>query len=162
MILKEELDGNGNFLWHGGFVGQHKNADFYIGRSYQPYLIEGVNSEGSARLLEVPTGAYRTVTLRNIRWAGNGLHADRKAITTTARINLLIEQCELGDASGNVPLTLEFLRSSDGDGTGSLVMIGNRIYSTAVSVFVVDKPGMLYGNVKITNEQQLTMEALVA
>ena len=152
---------NGHFNWYGGFVGGHSKADFYIGRSYQPYLIEGVNGENSARLLEVPNGVYRQVTLRSVRWAGNMLHADRKAIITSGRSNLLMEHCVLGDGSSNAPLTLEFIGSLDGT-TGSLVMIGNRIYSTAANVFTNDVPGMMYGNSKITDEALVTTEPLVA
>lgn len=149
----------GHFNWYGGFVGGNRVADFHIGRSTQPYVIEGVNSEGSARLLEVPAGFYRQITLRGIRWAGNGLHADKKAIIQAGYTHLLIEHCMIGYGSNNAPVTLEFINSNDGI-AGSLVMIGNRIYSTAVNVFTGLVPGMLYGNSKITDEANLTTVAL--
>ncbi len=88
-----------SFIMRGGGMFGHSVADFYLGRSYQPFFIEGVNSEGAARLLLLAnTGGFRNVILRGCRWSSGGLHEDGKAILNEGgTLFLSIDNCTIGD-----------------------------------------------------------------
>jgi hypothetical protein len=69
-------------FWYGVFGYGAGEADFYLGGPNDAILISGGNFEGSARLLET-TGASANpfpVTIQGVRWSGDGLAADGKAI----------------------------------------------------------------------------------
>lgn len=100
-----------SFLMRGGGMFGHSVADFYLGRSYQPFLIEGVNSEGSARLLLLAsTNGFRNVVIRGCRWSSGGLHEDGKVILNEGgTLFLNLETCTIGDGrSPTGAMTFDF------------------------------------------------------
>lgn len=150
----------GSFMWHGGSMSAHSVSDFYVGRSYQPFVIEFVNSEGSAALLVGATQFMKQIIIRGCRWAGNAA-IDGDIIDIAAEyLQLALEYNSLGD--GNNPMkafTLGF--SSANPALSNIRMIGNRLYSDAVSVFSDLTPDTLIGNLQITDETLGTTVALV-
>lgn len=148
----------GSFMWQGGFMGGHGGADFQIGRSYQPISIGGgLNCENSARLL-VAGGSYKQVAVRDIRWAGNALHADNKAVVWAGDGQLSIENCSIGDGGQDTPTTFDIPANV----MEYVKFEMNRVYSNADTVFPNGAPGRLYGCRKITNEGLNTTVTLVA
>ena len=139
----------GNFAWRGGFVGGHTVSDFNIGRSYQPFVIDGVNSENSARFLTLDGQAYMNLSVRNSRWAGNAAHADGKIIKLSGNVLANFEDNSFGDGSGDRALTIELATLS---AVSHVRFARNRVYSSAASVFDTTAPHELVGNQKITNE----------
>jgi hypothetical protein len=143
----------------GGLYG-HSVADFFIGRSDQAYVIQFVNSEGSARFIMCPDESYRQLSVENCRWAGNALHADGKAIVTTGLINMALKYCSIGggqDPTGN--LYLDFASTGTASG-GGVIMEGCRIVSAAADIFPSDAPVSVTTSTKITHEGNLTQSAL--
>lgn len=149
----------GSFAWHGGFMSGHQAADFNLGRSYQPIVIDSsFHSENSARLL-VAGGSYKQIALRNIRWAGNALHADNRAVVWSDDGQLLIEACSIGDGSSpTAALTVDIPASILQQTSIRL----SRFYSSAAEVFTHGAPGDLYGSVRIPSEELVTPTPLVA
>lgn len=129
---------NGSFsLFGGGFYG-HGKADFYLGRSYQPFSIEAINCEGSARLLEIGASTYISIKLSAVRWSDRALHADGRAITTpdsTGQIHLKIENSSIGEWFDANPPDLS-LYVSPADLTNSTFILENvRIGSALADPF---------------------------
>lgn len=153
----------GHFHWIGGAVGQHRYADFCIGRSYQPYTIEAFNSESSAQLLELrSTAGHWHAALRDFRWSGAAVTAD-------------YGNFEIINATGVGLYQLEISNARMGDGgasTGAFVLrvpVANDsawklehcdLFSSAADPFPGGNPTSGAGNVKITNEGAFTHEAL--
>ena len=77
----------GSFFWYGGFGYGSGEADFYLGGPDDAILISGGNFEGSARLLETVGASSNSfpITIEGVRWAGDGLAGDGKAIIYTQR-----------------------------------------------------------------------------
>lgn len=147
------------FAWMGGFMNGHAAADFRLSRSYQPVTIGGgFHSEGSARFI-VADGVYKQVSVRDIRWAGNALHADNSAVVWAGIGQLSMENCSIGD--GNNPmraLTLDIPASN----LGRVSFRRNRVYSSAAAVFPNGVPEDLYGCDQITDEALTTTVSLSA
>ena len=147
------------FSWMGGFMHAHGAADFRLSRSYQPVTIGGgFNSEGSARFL-VCDGGYKQISVRDVRWAGNGLHEDNKAITWAYEGQLSITNSRIGD--GNDP-TRPLVIDLPAGILGHVSFRQNRVYSSAAAVFTNGVPGDLFGNDKTTSETANTTVALLA
>lgn len=146
----------GSFHWRRGFVNAHATADFNLGRSYQPYTIDGVNSEGSKRFIVIDSAAaYCQAVVRNSRYAANAIHVDLQAImASSAGAQLTIDTCSIGDSSSDAAVQIT------GHASSKIVMRQSRMYSSAGSVFNGVTPIELLGNVKITNEGALTTVAL--
>lgn len=154
----------GASIWvMGGGVNGHTDADFYIGRSAQPYIIQFVNSENSARFIESPLEAYRQVVVEGCRYAGDALHADGRAIVTEGLINLSLRYCSIGDANGapTRELILHFGKTEAVNG-GGVIMEGCRVTSSAVNVFDADAPVRVEACTKITDENKNSIEALAS
>lgn len=157
------------FSWMGGFMHAHGEADFRLSRSYQPVTIGGgFHSEGSARFL-ICSGGYKQIAVRDVRWAGNALHEDNRAIIWQYEGQLSIEASSVGH--------LRIANSRVGDGNdptrplvidlpsgilGHVSFRQNRVYSSAAAVFTNGVPGDLFGNDKTTDETANTTVALEA
>lgn len=72
-VIKQEQLG-GSFLWYDGAGGYSSVADFYLSQVSNPSLIQGWNSENSARLVDsgyTGTNSSWPLTIRNCRWESN-------------------------------------------------------------------------------------------
>ena len=72
----------GSFLWYGGYGCCNGEADFYLGSPNDAIMVSGGNFESSSRFLETSgnsSGSW-AVSLIGVRWAGDLLNADGKAI----------------------------------------------------------------------------------
>jgi hypothetical protein len=124
----------------GGGMIDHSMADFYIGHSYQPYVIQFINSENGARFIEAPNDAYRQVVIEHCRWAARKLHKDGRAIVVGGKAYLSLRYCSIGDGNPtNAPLYLDF-KDTRPDIGGGVVMEGCRVFSSAENVFPSDAP----------------------
>lgn len=146
------------FAWSGGFMSAHQEADFRLSRSYQPVTIGGgFHSENSKRFITA-YGTYKQIAVRDVRWAGNAIHADNRAIVWNDGGQLLIENCSVGDGGETTALTFDLPAGN----MRRTSFRNNRVYSTAAAVFPNGVPGELFGCDKITNEGQNTITALEA
>jgi hypothetical protein len=146
------------FAWHGGFMSGHAGADFRLARSFQPVSIGGgFQSENSARFI-VASGGYKQIAVRDVRWSGNALHEDGRAIIWEYEGQLLIENSRIGDGGADTPLTFDLPAGN----LRRTVFRNNLVYSTAAAVFTNGVPGDLFGCDQITNENTGTMIALLA
>ncbi len=149
----------GNFAWYGGFVGGHTKSDFNIGRSYQPYIIHGMNSEVSARFITADSQAYCTIEAKANRWAGNAAHADGKIIKLSGDVTATFENNVLGDGSGDRALTIELANLQ---AVSSVKFNNNRVFSSAAAVFDTTAPHEMSGNSQFTHEGNGTKKVLTA
>lgn len=137
----------GGFIWQGGSMFANELADFRIGRSYQPNLIDGVNSENSKRFLVTSSNSYCQLSVKNSRYAGNQLHADGQAIITTGTMQLLMEQCSIGDGANPTNATTINLSANT---LASIRFM--RLYSSAVDAWSGKTPDEVFFSKKITDE----------
>ncbi len=135
------------------------NADFWFGRSYQPYSIRGVNGEGSKRLAYSNHGTYLQVHFADGRWSGENLNSDDNAVDMTAgRSNVTFSNYSIGDGQATTGiLRLKVASASDG---GSLVVESCRIYTTDTTPFSSSFPTRSHGNLIITDEGAGTTVAM--
>lgn len=148
----------GQFQWYGGAMSSHSEADFYLGRSQKAYIIDGVDSEASARLLVMPNELYHQAVLRGIRWTAGFVAEDGKVIQTQGLTKLSIDSCHIGGSPAG-DMYFDFVNT----GSHSHISIRNSfIVSSAEAVFSSDAPDEVTGCTKITNETPATFEALTA
>jgi hypothetical protein len=148
----------GSFAWRGGFTNANQVADFNLGRSYSPHIVEFVNSENSKRfILMDSTPHYTQAIVRGCRWSGAQIHEDMQAIIVDgATKQLVLEGNSIGDGGTDQAVQLAFRN-------GAIVSMRlNRVYSSVEAVFSSGVPGELFGNLKITNEGTLATVALTA
>lgn len=141
----------GSFHWRGGFLHNHAAADFIIGRHYQPFIIEGACSEGSARFLVIDNAAHTHVLVRGVRYAANSLHADGRAVIASGRYRAMFELNRFGDGSNGVPIKFDFNTTVNGTTQAWVKFTGNDIYSPDGNVWINAVP-TLEGNWHIPNE----------
>jgi hypothetical protein len=124
----------GSFLWFGGSGAGNAEADFYLGPSDDVIIISGGYFESSGRLLEtkVTTSSAWPVTIQGIRWAGDGLNADGKAIIygNTGPINLI------GNLLGQDSTKALQFNLNSGSALILGVAIGNHIFTNLANPFV--------------------------
>lgn len=153
----------GSFKWQGGAVAQNTVSDFYLGRNYQPYSIDGVNSEVSARFI-ISTNAYNQIMVSNCRWAANELHEDGQAIVLSANTyNFTMDNCSIGDgAYPTRELYLQFNFANQAAYDRSGVIVRNcRVYSAAEDIWSAYAPHVLECSTHITDEQLLISKRLL-
>jgi hypothetical protein len=94
-----------DFQWFGGFTGGNTNADFVLGvNAAAPFLISGVNSEGSNRLVIAGGGGLQTplpLTIDTVRFATNNLNADGHIILYGSPGPLRVEGGSYGQGYAN-------------------------------------------------------------
>jgi hypothetical protein len=135
----------GSFSWYGGGSGYNTVADFYLGSTDDEIFISGVNSEGSARLLETTGGTSGAwpVTIEGVRWSGNNLNSDGKVIKYTDGGPLTVRNSIFENTGATTALQIALTNSSaygiaEGNniqtslanpltGSGKWVSIGNTI-----------------------------------
>ncbi len=151
----------GTFYWSGGATFGNTECDFYMGRSYQPYIIEFCNSENSTRFIY--SDRYNTIRVVGCRYAANKLHVDGHAIWLTGGnlpYHLTVQDCIIGD-SAPVPLTLRFEGSDANYAQSGVVIRNTKIYSSAASVWSARTPHIVETSMQITDEQTLASKQLV-
>jgi hypothetical protein len=122
----------GSFHWYGGGMSRNAIADFYVTVPNDTLIIEGLNSENSARLLHVagPTGAPMPTSIRGVRWSHVGHIADDRFFIYAAFPGpVMMEQCRIEDFTpGNEQ---RVLLAPGGTTPGRLVLTGNYLETTA-------------------------------
>lgn len=129
-------DAQGSFsLFGGGFYG-HGRADFCLGRSFQPFSITAINSENSARLLEIINASYISIKMDAVRWFEGSLHADGRAITgSPAQIHLKIENSSIGEFVNGERKALELYIAPSNTNASSFILENVRIGTTLSDPF---------------------------
>lgn len=152
----------GSFHWRGGFVGGNEIADFAIGRSNQPYHIEGFNSEGSQHVLEIIPEFFTHVKLNNFRWAGNAKPEGGAIIlqsqTADTQLQLEISNGRMGTGLGGNPA--DFTLPIKFNDYSSFRLDQSVVCSSASNVFPTDTPSSGAGNVQILNEGTMQRQML--
>jgi len=94
----------GFFNVRGGFMGGNREADFYVNTPNGTIRVADLNVEGSARLLYAYglTGAPQPTIIEGVRWAGDALHSDAKAIVHYNPGPLTLIGNSMGDGGGSV------------------------------------------------------------
>lgn len=148
----------GTFSWHGGSLGGHAIADFSVGRSYQPYVMEGFNSEQSNALLHLIDDNYQHVVMRDFRWSGVG-STGLEIIDqdSSGDIQLEIANGVMGD--GQSPTAAFILRVAL-NSNSSFILNNSRLFTSAENPFPGDTPTGGAGNIKITDEATFTRTVL--
>jgi hypothetical protein len=122
----------GGFHWYGGTMSRNLTADFYIGTPNDSVIIDGVNSENSARFIVVggPTAALMPLAIRGVRWAHAGnLAADKFFCNISHPGPVVIEASKFEDQSPGNAMQIRFNPSPAQ--RGQIALIGNHIESTA-------------------------------
>lgn len=85
----------GPYRWYGGGCGGHCLTDFQVSpQGNDPFIIEGCNSEGSARLVDGgygPAAVTGSVIIRGNRFATYGIHPDFGWVRFSFAPTILIE-----------------------------------------------------------------------
>jgi hypothetical protein len=124
----------GAFFWNNGAVIAHAEADFRIGDRNDTIKIDGVYSEKSNRMLEMPdygTGAGGScpVVLENYRFAGQFAADDGEVIRCEAAGPLSMIGCDMGPGPTADPRGQGQLRTryAPRPAPGAFVFVGNAI-----------------------------------
>jgi hypothetical protein len=136
----------GSFLWYGGNGHGNAGADFYLGSPNDVILISGGNFEGSARLLETAGASANPfpVTIQGVRWSGDGLAADGKAIIYTQQgpLNLI------GNVIGEYPKKPLQIYINDWATPIVATAIGNNLRTALEAPFRGNGTWELIGNIR--------------
>lgn len=86
----------GSFHWYGGFMHANSVADFALGTPNDAILIQGLNSEHSARfiLTNGPTGAAWPVRAVGVRWESGALAADGRIVDVKTPGPFSLDSCQ--------------------------------------------------------------------
>jgi len=136
----------GSFRWFGGGVS-YVGVCFAFSAPGDDTLIHGVNSEGSGRLLTSGfNGAVGPLTVQSVRFACNGLAADKRIIDFASPGPLHLLSCVFEDApAGNGYI---FAKQAPGN-PGQLIAIGNAICTNVEPFqFAGDVRRTLIGNTR--------------
>jgi hypothetical protein len=153
----------GGFMWRGGGVGANTVSDFQIGRSSQISVIDFCNSEGSNRFVQNFNSLMGAVSIRNCRVALNALNVDGQVVLLTAAnwpylCNAEIANCSFWYEPENVEC--QFNVGWGATGNGGFIFTNNVVHSTAIDVFSDKHPDLKYGNVRVTNADNMITEPL--
>jgi hypothetical protein len=148
----------GSFFWSRGSVIGHAEADFRIGDRNDTIKIDGVYSEKSARMLQMPdygqppdpvpgAGAACPVLLENYRFASEFAADDGEVIQCGAAGPLSIIACKIGSKIDRQQLRIRY---TPRPAPGAFVFIGNAITNDGKGdVFPAMPPTMDYGPVNL-------------
>jgi hypothetical protein len=140
----------GGFHWSNGSVIGHGKADFRIGDRNQTIKIDGIYSEKSARMLEMPdygpgAGAACPVLLENYRFATNNpklVDKDGVIIDCEAAGPLSIIACKMGSNIEGQELRIRYAPNPE---PGAFIFLGNAITNDGPNdVFMASKPTFPY------------------
>jgi hypothetical protein len=140
----------GAFHWSSGSVIGHGRADFRIGDRNQTIKIDGVYSEKSARMLEMPdygpgASAACPVLLENYRFAANNpglVDKDGVIIDCEAAGPLSIIACKMGSNIEGQELRIRYAPNPK---PGAFIFLGNAITNDGPGdVFTGSKPTFAY------------------
>lgn len=139
----------GSFAWIGGGMSRQSKANFGLSYSIQPYRIDFLNSEKSARLLEA-RGAIVLAEISNCRWSGrDGLHPDNQVILAESwYLQLIIRNCNIGGEIDDPMPPLGF-NINPSRGLSGLTFENNYVWSTAESIWTNQAPTQASGNMQI-------------
>ncbi len=106
----------GSFKVYGGTIMENQVADLYLTReSNGPIVVNGVHSEGSARLLDMPTFTQdsQLIDRTHIELTGIKHHvptppADGECIRYFGNGPLIVSACDLGKQSDDAPYRIRF------------------------------------------------------
>jgi hypothetical protein len=147
-----EWNHGGAFFWNNGAVIAHAEADFRIGDRNDTIKINGVYSEKSNRMLEMPKygtggGASCPVVLENYRFAGQYAADDGEVIQCEAAGPLSMIGCDMGPGPNDNQLRIRY---APRPAPGAFVFIGNAIANDGNGhVFTASPPTMPYENANL-------------
>lgn len=121
----------GSCFWRGGAMGANSVSDFYNANPTETILIDGLNSERSARLLECggPSGIVCPTRITNVRSAHDGhLNADGYIIKMNSPGPLVVMGCDFQDKAPGNPVA--FQMAGTGAPSARAILDGNFIEST--------------------------------
>lgn len=155
-VGKYGLDTGGvgaSIRWIGGSFDHNTAADMRLGRTSQAHIIDGPQSESSARFLDLTLDAMIQVVARGVRWTGQGIHADMKCIRTNNTALLTLDSCTIGEGNPvTPPVTMEFLQA-DNPAPSSIRVINTTVISSADQVFIGDTSGVhVEGSIQMVSE----------
>jgi hypothetical protein len=135
----------GAFLWRSGATVGHKLADFKIGDRNDTIKIDGVYSENSARMLQMPNygpgaGVACPVLIENYRFAGQDAAPDGEVVQCEAAGPLSMVACKIGGKGQQMRI-----RYDPQPAPGAFNFIGNAIADDGEGpVFTACTPTMPY------------------
>jgi hypothetical protein len=147
-----EWNHGGAFFWSDGAVIAHAEADFRIGDRNDTIKIDGVYSEKSSRMLQMPdydtgSGAACPVVLENYRFAGEFAPTDGEVIQCYAVGPLSMIGCKMGS---NIPGQQLHIRYEPKPAPGAFNFIGNAIANDGdLPTFSASPPTMPYENANL-------------
>jgi hypothetical protein len=142
-----EWNHGGAFFWSRGSLIAHAEADFRIGDRNDTIKIDGVYSEKSARMLQMPdygagAGAACPVVLENYRFASQLAAGDGEVIQCAAAGPLSMIGCKMGSNINGQQLRIRYAPRPE---PGAFVFIGNAIGNDGDGhVFTASPPTMPY------------------
>jgi hypothetical protein len=124
----------GSFRWKGGGGGSNTVADFDLGAPTDTIVIEGCNTEGSNRLLNIANATSSTfpITILGCRWAANNLNVDNFVVNYRDHgpLNLIGNSIEAPATSRTPKFQID-----NGGGVSAGNAIGNSIaWQTSITV----------------------------
>jgi hypothetical protein len=142
-----EWNHGGAFFWNNGAVIAHAEADFRIGDRNDTIKINGVYSEKSNRMLEMPDyrpggGAACPLVLENYRFAAELAAEDGEVIQCRAAGPLSMIGCKMGSTIPGMQLRIGY---DPRPAPGAFVFIGNAIANDGDGhVFTASPPTVPY------------------